>query len=82
MNSKSLSADLVCLLGSEPPITFKKRIEQFFIAGGARVNLIGRVIDLDNFIGGCNFDIANLQETSNALESLGQIGGKSVILLI
>lgn len=81
MNSQALANDLICLLGAGPPITFEASIEQFFVAGGARINLIGKVIDLDNFIGGCNFDIANLQETSNTLESLGQVGGKNCILV-
>ena len=54
----------------------QEQIERFFIAGGARIDLIAKVIDLDNDIGGYNFDINNLQETSDTLQSLSQSDGK------
>ena len=35
-------------------------------------------MDLDNEIGGHNFDIPNLEETANEIESLGNSGGKDL----
>ena len=60
---------------------FQEQIERFFTAGGARIDLIAKVIDLDNDIGGHNFDIANLEETSNTLLSLSQTPGKSYYMI-
>ena len=57
---------------------FKNRWNDFFIAGAARINLIAKVMDLDNEIGGHNFDIPNLEETANEIESLGNSGGKDL----
>ncbi|KXJ15160.1 hypothetical protein AC249_AIPGENE11295 [Exaiptasia diaphana] len=76
MKKESLLADLVCLMEGRLPEThgrlveFKQDIERFFIAGSARIDLIAKVIDLDNAIGGHNFDIPNLEETADKLESL------------
>ena len=55
---------------------FEAEIGGFFIAGAARIDLIAKVVDLDNYIGGNNFDILNLEETSNAIGSLSESGGK------
>ncbi len=80
MNKEGLAADLVCMLEERSlprnKAKFQEQIERFFIAGAARIDLIAKVIDLDNQIGGHNFDIPNLEETSNAIESLGETGGK------
>ena len=85
MNKEGLAADLVCMIERSYSITqvtkFTAQIERFFIAGAARIDLIAKVIDLDNAIGGYNFDIPNLQETSNELESLSNIGGKNCHLI-
>lgn len=73
MNKEGLAADLVCLLDQENPqetAKFQEKIEQFFIAGAARIDLIAKVIDLDNEIGGNDFDITNLEETTKEIESL------------
>ena len=82
MNKEGLAADLVCLLDerSKPrnSAKFQEQIERFFIAGAARIDLIAKVIDLDNEIGGHNFDIPNLEETANEIESLGNSGGKDL----
>ena len=75
MNKEGLAADLVCLLDEKK---FQEQIERFFIAGAARIDLIAKVIDLDNEIGGHNFDIPNLEETANEIESLGNSGGKDL----
>ena len=80
MNKEGLAADLVCMLEerSKPRNTAKlqEQIERFFIAGAARIDLIAKVMDLDNDIGGYNFDIPNLEETANEIESLGNSDGK------
>ncbi len=86
MNKEGLAADLVCMLEERSlprnKAKFQEQIERFFIAGAARIDLIAKVIDLDNQIGGFNFDIPNFEETSNAIESLGETGGKNSILFI
>ena len=73
MNKERLVTDLVCLLDerSKPRnrARFQEQMERFFIAGAARINLIAKVMDLDNEIGGHKFDISNLEETANETES-------------
>ena len=80
MNKEGLAADLVCMLGERllprDSAKLQEQIERFFIAGASRIDLISKVIDLDNDIGGHNFDIRNLEETSNAIKSLAESGGK------
>ena len=80
MNQGGLTADLVCMLDERSlprnKAKFEAEIGGFFIAGAARIDLIGKVIDLDNAIGGNNFDLLNLEETSNAIGSLSESGGK------
>ncbi len=85
MNKEGLAADLVCMF-EERLLPHKKaqleeEIQRFFVAGGARIDLIAKVIDLDNEIGGHNFDIPNLEETSNAIQSLSETGGKNCLSL-
>ena len=86
MNKEGLTADLVCMIEERSLprnlAKFKEQIERFFVAGGARIDLIAKVIDLDNAIGGYNFDIPNLEETSNKIESLRNSGGKDRWLVI
>lgn len=85
MNKKGLAADLVCMLDERSlprdKAKFEAQIAGFFIAGAARIDLIAKVIDLDNDIGGYNFDIINLEETSNNIQSLSEIGGKNYYLI-
>lgn len=85
MNKEGLAADLVCMVEERSlprnVAKFQEQIERFFIAGAARIDLIAKVIDLDNQIGGYNFDIPNLQETANELQSLENIGGKAHFLI-
>lgn len=85
MNKEGLTADLVCMVEERSlprnVAKFQEQIERFFIAGAARIDLIAKVIDLDNQIGGYNFDIPNLQETANELQSLENIGGKAHFLI-
>ena len=80
MNRAGLAADLVCMFEARLSATKKAKIQEhikrFFIAGAARIDLIARVIDLDVKIGGYDYDISNLEQTSTELESLSNIGGK------
>ena len=80
MNKEALAADLVCLLEERllprHKAKFEEQVERFFIAGAARIDLIAKIIDLDNAIGGYNFDIPNLEETANEIELLKKIKGK------
>ncbi|KAJ7391108.1 hypothetical protein OS493_020133 [Desmophyllum pertusum] len=48
----------------------EQQIANFFIVGATRIDLIAKIVDLDNDIGGFNFDIANLEKTANEIESL------------
>ena len=85
MNKEGLAADLVCMLDERSlprdKAKFEAQIAGFFIAGAARIDLIAKVINLDNDIGGYNFDIINLKETSNNIQSLSEIGGKNYYLI-
>ena len=80
LNKETLAEELVCLLDvaalPQDVASFKRLIESFFIAGAARIDLIGEVMDLDNEIGGYNFDIPLLEETEKTKISLkGTIEG-------
>lgn len=81
MNKEGLSADLACLLEQRSltvdKAKYQEHIEQFFIAGAARIDLIAKVIDLDNDIGGYIFDINNLRETSKEISSLANSDSKN-----
>ena len=56
MNKEELAVDLVCLLDerSKPrnSAKFHEQVERFFIAGPARIDLIAKVMDLNNEIYG------------------------------
>ena len=80
INKEGLIADLGCML-NEASGAFRREMESFFISGAARIDLIAKVIDLDNAIGGYNFDIQNLEATSNELASLRSAGGKIFCLV-
>lgn len=84
MNEEGLKAELVCLIEERSLprniAKFKETIERYFISGAARIDLIAKVIDLDNEIGGFNFDISNLEETINELEAIQNIGGKNIYI--
>ena len=74
MKKARLTADLVCLLEetSKPRDTadLKAEIESYFVLGAARIDMIGKVIDLDNNIGTHNFDIPLLYKTEIAITKL------------
>ena len=74
MNKEELTKELVCLLDEESQpddvAEFKQLVESFFIAGAARIDLIAEIMNLDNDIGGYNFDIPLLAQTEEAIGSL------------
>ena len=80
MNKERFTSELVCLLdvASTPRdiADFKAEVESFFIAGAARIDLIGKVMDLDNDLGGYLFDIPLLEETENAIAEAGEEQGR------
>ena len=45
----------------------KAEIESYFVLGAARIDMIAKVMDLDNSIGGHSFDIPLLHQTEMAL---------------
>ena len=57
---------------------FKQHVESFFIAGAARIDLIAETMDLDNDIGGYNFDIPLLDETETAIKDATKTKGKTL----
>ena len=79
MNKEELAAQLVCLLDiayrPQDVARLKQLIEQFFSYGAARIDLIGKVMDLDNEIGGYNFDIPLLEETEQSLQAVSEAAG-------
>lgn len=72
MNKEELTKELVCLLDEESQpddvAEFKQLVESFFIAGAARIDLIAEIMNLDNDIGGYNFDIPLLAQTEEAIK--------------
>ena len=83
MNKESFTAELVCLLDSaslpSDVAGLKAEIESFFTLGSARIDLIAKVMDLDNDIGGYNFDISVLQDTENAITAISTNPGTFAI---
>ena len=83
MNKETFAAELVCLLGvaslESDVADLKAEIESFFIAGSARIDLIAKVMDLDNDIGGYNFDIPVLEDTEDAIAQIGESPGTIAI---
>ena len=80
---ETLAAELVCLLdvASMPQDVagLRQQIESFFIAGAARIDLIGKVMDLDNDIGGYNFDIPLLENTKKSIADVGKPASKMCV---
>ena len=69
----------MCLLeeASRPSniAALKAEIESYFILGSARIDMIAKVMDLDNGIGGHDFDIPLLAETEKAIKDLSKPPG-------
>lgn len=85
MNKEELTKELVCLLDEESQpddvAEFKQLVESFFIAGAARIDLIAEIMNLDNDIGGYNFDIPLLDQTEQAIKEATTTKGNSVFSL-
>ena len=79
INKEGLAAQLVCFLDvrtrEQDAARIKKLIEQFFINAASRIDFIGKIIDLDNEMGGHNFDIPLLEETQQSLTSVNHPEG-------
>ena len=79
ISKEKLAADLGCLLGeaSRPRdvAALKAEIESYFIVGGARIDMIGKVMELDNNIGTYNFDIPLLEKTEKGIIAAGKSKG-------
>ena len=85
MNKEKFTEELVCLLDVASLQTdvaeFKQHVESFFIAGAARIELIAEIMDLDNDIGGYNFDIPLLSQTETAIKDVTKTKGKTFQLV-
>ncbi|CAH3046998.1 unnamed protein product, partial [Porites lobata] len=76
ISKEKLAADLVCLLeeAARPRdvAPLKAEIESYFIVGGARIDMIGKVVEIDNNIGTNNFDIPLLEKTEKGIIAAGK----------
>ena len=78
INKEGFAADLVCLLEEGTPrnvAQLKAEIESYFVLGAARIDMIAKVMDLDNSIGGHSFDIPLLHQTEMAIAEFSQPEG-------
>ena len=79
ISKEKLAADLVCLLeeAARPRdvAPLKAEIESYFIVGGARIDMIGKVVEIDNNIGTNNFDIPLLEKTEKGIIEAGKSKG-------
>ena len=79
ISKEKLAADLVCLLeeAARPRdvAPLKAEIESYFIVGGARIDMIGKVVEIDNNIGTNNFDIPLLENTEKGIIEAGKSKG-------
>ena len=87
IHKESLAAQLICFLDVRSReqgrvAQLKQFIEQYFITAASRVNLISEIIDLDNAMGGYNYDIPLLEETQQSLMSINQPEGITRLLSI
>ena len=85
MNKEKFASEIVCLLDDnslpQDVAVFKQLLESFFIAGAARIDLIAEIMNLDNDIGGYNFDIPLLDQTEQAIKEATTTKGNSVLSL-
>ena len=85
MNKETIAEELVCLLdvASRPQdvATLKADIGSFFIVASVRIDLIAKVMDLDNDIGTYNFDIPLLDKTQREIKTITQSPGMKTFYL-
>lgn len=86
MNKEKFASELVCLLDDnslpQDVSEFKQLVESFFISGAARIDLIAEIMNLDNDIGGYNFDIPLLDQTEQAIKEATTTKGNCVTFFI
>jgi len=85
MNKETIAEELVCLLdvASRPQDVagLKAKIASFFIVASVRIDLIAKIMDLDNDIGTYNFDIPLLDKTRREIKSIAQSPGMTTSYL-
>ena len=79
MNKEKFAKELICLLAVTDTGALEVEIATFFITGNARIDLIAKVMDLDNEIAGHKFDIALLEEAENAIKVASRSGITTII---
>ena len=74
----------MCLLDehSKPSLTadLKAEIESYFLVGSSRIDMIAKCVDIDNEIGGYNFDIPVLKDTVRAVSAIRERPSKELVL--
>ena len=80
MNKETFAKELVCLVAVSNTRNLELEIEKYFIAGTARIDLIAKVMDLDNDIGGLTFDIRILNNAENAIKAASTSGITTIVL--
>lgn len=75
MNKEGFVVDFVCMLEERvffwDKVKLEELIENFFIVGVVRIDLIVKIMILDNDMGILNFDIDNLEDIVNVIENFG-----------
>lgn len=75
MNNEGFVVDFVCMLEERvffwDKVKLEELIENFFIVGVVRIDLIVKIMILDNDMGILNFDIDNLEDIVNVIENFG-----------
>lgn len=79
MNKETFAKELVCLVAVSNTRNLELEIEKYFIAGTARIDLIAKVMDLDNDIGGLKFDITILNDAENAIKTASTSGITTIV---
>ena len=78
MNKEKLSAELVCLFKAsrdKDEAAIQADIESFFAVGAARIDLIARILELDNQIGGDMYDIKVVEDTKKEITDASRSPG-------
>lgn len=79
MNKETFAKELVCLVAVSNTRNLELEIEKYFIAGTARIDLLAKVMDLDNDIGGLKFDITILNDAENAIKTASTSGITTIV---
>lgn len=79
MNKETFAKELVCLVAVSNTRNLELEIEKYFTAGTARIDLLAKVMDLDNDIGGLKFDITILNDAENAIKTASTSGITTIV---